>query len=213
MMSNCNFIRGLLAHLCGNPSQVKWIEQWLAYPLQHENVKMSTAIVSSGEQGCGKSLFFGNVMCGIYGSKRSVVATHHYLNSPFTDWSLDKNFVVVDEVLRKKQVHERANIKDLLTSNSILINQKGKPERIVDNRMNFVFLSDSNSPLPTDGEDRRFIRIAAGEKMPVEFYTAVARQIRSGGVEAFYEYLMGIDLSTFDEGRPFVRGALVQEQK
>jgi putative DNA primase/helicase len=197
-------ILALLESLCSAEDAVDecmlWILRWLAYPLQHPGAKMQTALLMFGEkQGTGKSLFFQDVMLPIFG-EYGTVASQHQLDSSFTAWRSRKLFVLFEEVLsRDDKYSHNGTLKYMITGKSMSINQKNLPERDERNHMNSVFLSNEPQPIPIELEDRRFMVIEARKKQAKEFYDAVQAAIEKGGIEAFYQFLLSLNLDGFNE--------------
>jgi len=197
-------ILALLESLCGAEDKVEdcvyWILRWLAYPLQHPGAKMQTALLMFGEkQGTGKSLFFQDVVAPIYGDY-GTVASQHQLESTFTAWRSRKLFVLFEEVLsRDDRFSHNGTLKYMITGRSMSINEKNLPLRDERNHMNSVFLSNEPQPIPIELEDRRFMVIEARAKQSEEFYAEVKAAIDAGAIEAFYHFLLTLDLGTFNE--------------
>jgi putative DNA primase/helicase len=197
-------ILALLESLCGAEDKVDecvlWILRWLAFPLQHPGAKMQTALLMFGEkQGTGKSLFFQDVILPIYG-EYGTVASQHQLDSTFTAWRSRKLFVLFEEVLsRDDKYSHNGTLKYMVTGKTMSINQKNLPERDERNHMNSAFLSNEPQPIPIELEDRRFMVIEARRKQAPEFYEAVQRSIEAGGIEAFYQFLLTLQLDGFNE--------------
>ncbi|WP_238531329.1 DUF5906 domain-containing protein [Collimonas fungivorans] len=194
----------LLESLCSserNGAEVfEWLLKWLAYPLQNPGAKMSTAVLMFGEkQGTGKSLFFDGIMRPIYG-EYGTTAGQHQLESTFTDWRSRKTFVLFEEVLGRAERHNYiGTIKHMITGKDMRINPKGLPERVEDNHLNSVFLSNERQPLPLDAEDRRFLVVEALNHMPTTFYSRFKQAIKDGASAAFYEFLLSYPVDDFNE--------------
>lgn len=199
-----NLVLALVGSLCSserNADEVsEWLIKWLAFPLQNPGAKMSTAVLMFGEkQGTGKSLFFDGIMRPIYG-EYGTTAGQHQLESAFTDWRSRKTFVLFEEVLGRAERHNYiGTIKHMITGKDMRINPKGLPERVEANHVNAVFLSNERQPLPLDKEDRRFQVIEALAHMDPSFYAQFKDAIKAGASEAFYHYLLNVDLTGFDE--------------
>ncbi|MFZ6726175.1 DUF5906 domain-containing protein [Undibacterium sp. MH2W] len=200
----------LLGSLCSSERNAEevldWLVKWLAYPLQHPGAKMATAVLMFGEkQGTGKSLFFDGIIRPIYG-EYGTTAGQHQLESNFTDWRSRKTFVLFEEVLGRAERHNYiGTIKHMITGKDMRINPKGLPERVEENHLNGVFLSNERQPLPLDAEDRRFQVIEALNHMGADFYAKFKAAIAAGACEAFYYYLLHLDLGDFDEHTKPVR--------
>lgn len=198
---SCLRIQTLIAHLCdGNDALVEWVERWLAYPLRNRGAKMETSIIMHGDEGSGKNFFFEKVIKKIYGEYGYVIGNAQ-LESQFNDWASMKLFMVADEVVTRSELkHMKGKLKYLVSGDMIIINPKGLPEHGEANHMNFVFLSNELQPLALDKTDRRYLVIWTPPALSREFYVQVAEEIASGGIEAYYHYLMHeLDMGDFDE--------------
>lgn len=178
-----------------------WLLQWLAYPLQNVGAKMRTAIVMHGDEGAGKNFLF-DIIALIYGKYGCLVGQDE-LEDKFNDWRSCKLFVVGDEVSsRQELVHNKNRLKALITSPSVQINPKNLPRREESNHMNVVFLSNEITPLALDNSDRRYLVIYTPRAKDFAFYRELGKWRDSGGVEAFYDYLLAYPLDGFDPYAP-----------
>lgn len=180
-------INALLLNLCeGDRDRALWVLRWLAYPLRNEGAKMATALLVAGVPGSGKSLFFEQVIAPMYGSR--AVKPGPSLGATFNAWMSRKRYVLVDE-LRANSTRPAA-LKNMVTSQSIMINHKGVLPKLERNAMNFVFLTSDLDALPAMAEcDRRFMVLTPQSTLPPAVYTAVAGEIADGGIEAFHYFL------------------------
>lgn len=198
---NCMQIRVLLSHLCdGNEDLETWILRWLAYPLRNPGAKMETSIIMHGDEGSGKNFFFEKVVKAIYGEYGYVIGNAQ-LESNFNDWASMKLFMVADEVVTRAELKQmKGKLKYLVSGDTVIVNPKGLPEHSEANQMNFVFLSNELQPLALDKTDRRYLVVWTPPALSREFYVGVADEIKAGGIEAFYHYLMyELDMGDFNE--------------
>jgi hypothetical protein len=198
---NCIQIKTLLLHLVdGNDDMFTWIARWLAYPLRNPGAKMETSIIMHGDEGSGKNFFFEKVVKAIYGEYGYVIGNQQ-LEAPFNDWASMKLFMVADEVVTRAELKQmKGKLKYLVSGDTIIINPKGLPEHSERNQMNFVFLSNELQPLALDKTDRRYLVVWTPPALSKEFYIGVAEEIKAGGIEAFYHYLMHeLDMGDFNE--------------
>jgi phage/plasmid primase-like uncharacterized protein len=198
---NCMQIRVLLYHLCdGNADLETWILRWLAYPLRNPGAKMETSIIMHGDEGSGKNFFFEKVVKAIYGEYGYVIGNAQ-LESNFNDWASMKLFMVADEVVTRAELKQmKGKLKYLVSGDTVIVNPKGLPEHSEANQMNFVFLSNELQPLALDKTDRRYLVVWTPPALTREFYIGVADEIKAGGIEAFYHFLMHeLDMGDFNE--------------
>jgi putative DNA primase/helicase len=195
----CTLILELLDYLVGgNPVLRDWVTKWTAYPLQHVGTKMATAIVMRGPQGGGKNLFWEAVR-DIYGPFGTLI-TQSEIESVYNDWCSAKLFVIGNEVLsRREKWTLGGKLKNLVTEAFIPIQAKFLPSRVERNCANLVFLSNDLLPVPLEEGNRRYLVIDAPAPHPAgaDFYRAVAEELRNGGLEAFYHYLLTLPLGDF----------------
>jgi hypothetical protein len=181
-----------------------WFLRWLACPIQRPGIKMESAVLVWGiGQGTGKT-FLGNTMARIYGDSFGTVTTRE-LESDFTDWSLNKQFIVGNEVTGNEARKFTDPLKTLIDSRSIRINIKGIPAYMVPSCMHMYFTSNHENALYMEEGDRRiFVCEAPKFPLPDKFYTDLEQWLdKDGGASILMHYLMTLDLGDFNPvGRP-----------
>lgn len=194
----------LLQHLCADSAEsdqgvldiVDWVIKWLALPLQHPGTKMRSALVFHGPQGAGKNLFF-EIIAAIYG-KYSIVVGQEHLEEKHNDWCSSKLFMIGDEVIARQELyHQKNKLKAFITGETIQINPKFLPIRTERNYINVVFLSNEDQPLALEESDRRYFVVYTPPERKDDLYQRVDACIANGGIEAFYDYLLNVDLDGF----------------
>lgn len=205
----CGEILDLVYYLCGNDQHgnesAEWLLKWMAFPLQNPGAKMQSAIIMHGPQGTGKSTLF-KTLARIYGYRGnpyinySIVLDQKALQSNFNpDWD-DKLFVLAEEVVNSSEKWQLKNeLKELVTGDTMRIEGKFLNAVHKKNRINMAFLSNEHQPLPLDIGDRRHHVIYTPQKRERKFYQDLAQELKNGGVEAFYHFLLNLDLTGFDE--------------
>lgn len=195
-------ILALLDHVCGGDEATRaFVLKWLALPLQRLGAKMRTALVVHGPEGSGKNLLF-EIVRDIYGEYGLVVGQDQ-LEDRFNDWLSRKLFIIGDEVVTRQELrHHKGRLKALVSGREIQINTKMMPLRKEGNYVNLVFLSNEYQPLELDASDRRYCVLWTPAAKPKDFYDQVGKCIAAGGREAFYHYLLQLDLGDFDEFAP-----------
>ena len=193
--------------MCGNEesdtAQVlfEWLIKWLAYPIQHPGAKMKTAVVVHGPQGTGKNLIFEVVM-EIYGCYGRIIG-QDAIEDKFNDWASKKLFLIADEVVARSDLyHVKNKLKSFITGDWIRINPKNLMAYEERNHVNLVFLSNERMPVVLEEDDRRHAVIWTPEKLTADFYKTVAVEKENGGVAAFHDYLLQVDLGDFNEHTP-----------
>lgn len=211
----CRLLVEHLNKICGEDENIfNWVSSWLAFPLQHPGAKMNSGLMIYGErEGTGKSIFF-NVIAKIYGDYGCSV-NQTMIQSDFNGWISQKLFMVGEEVVTNQDKRTlKGMLKNLITNPTHTINEKGYPARFEVNKTNIVFLSNEQQPGILDPKDRRYMAIRFEEYSPPEYFKALADEIKHGGAEALYGWLLSLDLGDFDENtRPLETEARAELKK
>lgn len=197
----------LLEFLIPYRNERKYFEQWLAYPLQHLGAKLKVAVIlHSSTQGLGKNILLEPVQ-QIYGDNARSIKESDLL-APFNTWQKDRQFIVGDEIQggrKPKAVIEQ--VKLLITSPTVSVNEKFKPAFDIPNVANFVFVSNNPDPFYLADQDRRFFVPQLTDAQPKSdaFYRKFHDWKASPeGVAALHDHLLHVDLTDFspDEKAP-----------
>ena len=197
----CDRLLDLIEYLCSGDSKgddvALWLLRWMAYPLQNPGAKMNSAVIMHGPQGTGKTTVF-KVLSRIYGQYAAVLNQTALEDQFNADWADSKLFVLAEEVVNHADMwKKKGELKELVTGTKIRVNAKMVQAYLQRNQMNFVFLSNENQPLPLDNDDRRHLVVYTLPERSDAYYDVLWEEIESGGVEAFYDFLMKLDLSDF----------------
>lgn len=193
----CERLLALLRSMCGSDEVFEYIQNWMAYPLQHPGFKLRTALVFHGAQGVGKNLFW-EAFAQIYGDHFSIIGQAQ-IEAKFNDWASGRLFVVADEVLTRAEMkNTNGTLKGLITQPVVQVEPKHTSTRAEDNRMNLVFFSNEAQPVPVEDGDRRWCVVWCDNKLSAADADAVAAERDSGGVAALYAHLMARDLTGFN---------------
>lgn len=193
----CNLILDLANHICGkDAARTAWLLNWLALPLQRNGHRMQSIVLSCGEQGSGKSLFWEHVVAPLHGEVGALPA--HRLIEPFNAWAR-RSLVLVDgynNTLLSKQVVTA--IKFSMSSEFVEINEKAQKTVRVKSAANFVLMSDDKAPKELINS-RRVAVLNAHGSISHDDFTAIKQQIQDGGLVAFKKHLLNLNVAGFDE--------------
>ncbi len=197
----CNKILQTLEYLCSKEANgddiVEWLVKWMAYPLQNPGAKMGSAIILHGPQGTGKSLIF-RVLASIYGNYATVIGNRGLEDKFNADWADSKLFILAEEVATTTdKLNIKNELKELVTGETVRVNAKFSTAYSQKNQMNMAFLSNEDQPLILENDDRRHLVIYTPECLPESHYVAALEERDNGGIEAFYHFLMNLDLTGF----------------
>jgi putative DNA primase/helicase len=196
----CDKLLELGEYLCSQDPKAaemwRWLQRWLAYPIQHPGAKMKTAVIMHGPQGTGKNLFFEAVL-RIYGEYGGVV-DQDAIEDKHNDFMSRKLMLVADEVVaRQEMYHSKNKLKGLTTSDWIRINPKHLASYRERNHVQLVFLSNEVQPMALERDDRRNAVIWTPPKWDATRYHDVLEEIDAGGVAALHHYLLELELGDF----------------
>lgn len=190
----------LLWWVCNGDSDIfNWVVKWLALPLQQVGAKMFSALLVHGvQQGAGKSLFFCDVHRKLYGQDYGSVVGQHQLDSIYSDWKSRMLWAVFEEIFSNAtKYNHMGTVKHMVTGATQRIEKKFVSGWEESNHMNVAFLSNELQPLPIEPQDRRMLVIWPEYKLDKTIASAVEQAIGSGGLEAWYGYMLSQSLGDF----------------
>ena len=201
----CQSIVAMINSLCnGDLPIVRWLLQWLAYPLQNEGAKMHSAVLMASHiQGSGKSTLFEKVMGAIYGNYHRVLTSQQLENTHHNEWIDNVSFLFGEEIATSSNKYNiTPYLNAIITAKEVSVNPKHRSAKQVPAYFNMAFASNATVPFPLEGESRRWLVIAPQSKLNEKLATAVHLEIASGGVQAFYTYLLNLPLDDFEHNLP-----------
>lgn len=208
--SQCAGILKMIWSLCNGDLDIeKWLLQWLAYPLQNEGQKAHSAVLMASHiQGSGKTTLFEKVMGGIYGKYHRVITSQELESPQFNGWLNNAAFIFGEEIATNATKYNvTPYLNALITAKSVTINEKQRPQKQVPAYFNMAFASNENIPFPLHGEARRWFVIAPENKLDESLSNQVYSEIAGDGLDAFYTFLLSVDLDGFKHDKPPVTDA------
>ena len=109
--------------------------------------------------------------------------------------------------------HERT-LKGLVTQDELSFEGKGRPVKAGRNHSHLLLASNSTWVVPAHGKERRFFVLDVSEAKTGDhpYFSAIAKQMKSGGSEAMLHDLLHTDLTDF-EVRKFPQTAALREHQ
>ena len=186
-----------LRYLCTSEEEFDHLVRMLAFMAQKLGRKLKSAIVLVGPPGTGKS-YIGHVMREILGAHNTAEVTSTEIKSDYNPYVEAKSLVIVEEVLALGKIEIMNKLKPLITQPKVRINEKYVASYEIENRANFLFLSNHEDALFMDREDRRyFIVISDRAPKKTEYYKRLWSWTRQN-VGVILNWLLSCDLSTFN---------------
>jgi hypothetical protein len=181
----------------GTPERV-WIEQWFAYPLQNPGAKLKTCVVIwSTQHGIGKSML-GETVGKLYGKHSKTIGAKE-LHSNFNGWAQETLFVMGEENSSGDHRADSNKLKELITGDSVFIEEKYQASTSRPNQMNFLFTSNHPDAFHLETADRRYFVWSVDEKpLHGAFYDAfIGWRESSSGLPALMAHLLAVDMIGF----------------
>ena len=181
------------------PAARKWLEQWLAYPLQHPGTKLYTAVVIWGLiHGTGKSTV-GYTMFRLYGANATEIADKDLITN-FNEWAENKQFVLGDEITGGDKRASADRMKSMITQRQLRLNPKYIPSYTVPDCINYLFTSNHPDSFFLEDTDRRFAIFEVDKSpLPDTFYQSYLKWLdEDGGKQALFHHLLHLDLEGFN---------------
>ncbi|KAA6382391.1 MAG: hypothetical protein EZS28_022082 [Streblomastix strix] len=191
----------------GDEEVYDYIVNWIAYMIQNVGKKTKVAIVLQGRQGIGKNRFTDVIaeLTNRY-SCPNITNTEEFTGN-FNSVVENKMFSVLNELRNYDTKKGLATImKSVISDEYIRINEKNQPRRTAENVMNLIYVTNSDSPLQLDTDDRRHLvcacktvhQVTLNQKSDVEYFN----QLSQSYTQYFYENLMTFflerDISQFN---------------
>jgi len=198
-----------LFNICGREeASLEYVLNCLANIVQQPYKLTKTSLIFRSVQGCGKDTFFN-----WFGEK--ILGKQYYMNDSKTELifgrfnsMISKKLLVVINEVNQHDTHKIIdNIKDAITKETNKIEIKGKEPRDEQNNIFYVYLTNSENPLPIEQTDRRFVAMECNKEVArnQDYFNALYDELDSGKVDkAFYEFLLKRNLKgyDFDKNRP-----------
>lgn len=212
---SCNlFLTHIRDNVCqGNDEYYRYIIGWFATIFQQPQLKTGTSLVIRGKQGTGKSKI-GEVFAKLLGNYYVKVSNEGHLLGNFNAHLAAKLLVHAEESFWAGSNSAEGRLKDMITSNSMLLEYKGKDAIVIDNHCRFLVTTNSDWAVPAALEERRFACFDIGEEQMQNhaYFAAIDAQLEQGGYERLMHEMLTFDLASVDL-RKIPKTAALADQK
>ena len=158
-------------------------------------------LFKSKHQQVGKGLYL-DFLVRLYGSSAIKPAAMEQITGRFNDILRGASFVFLDEVVYGGDHKAAAALKTLSTTTDIGIEGKGIPVVKSKIGVNFFLASNEKNAAHIEETDERYWVFDIKEKpRNSAYYSALADQMENGGMEAWANYLLNMDVSNFVPSR------------
>jgi hypothetical protein len=160
----------------------------------------------------------------IFGQHGLSVAHGQHLHGKFNDHLHDCCLLFADEAVAPGDRQAEQAIKALITEPTIFIEPKGLKGFQVTNRLHVIMASNERWVVPAGEDERRFavFDVSSHLKVPpdagrdhpnAQFWDALYKEIEGGGIDAFLDHLLGMDLTDWHPRRSVPQTSGLLDQK
>jgi hypothetical protein len=187
-----------MSYLVPEQSERDHLMKMVAYTVRNPGRKLRHALLlRSAIQGVGKTMFL-DIWGGLVGEHNVRKTTPKELAGDFQSYLRDRLLVVCEEMNLGMGFRAYNDLKDMVTANTALINEKHLRPRECRIYSTFVFLTNVNQPLFLEQHDRRFFYIdSPAQRRDPKYYKDFATWWQ-GNLGIVRNYIDGIDLSDFN---------------
>lgn len=188
--------------ICGNDKDIyEYFIKWIAYVIQFPSKKTICPVFISKE-GAGKGTLFG-LFRRMLGDSKVLESTNPERDvwGNFNGEMANSYLVNINELGKMQQQNSTGKIKGLITDEELIINQKGLPQSKIKSYHKFIITTNSEDPVYTDKNDRRFFVIRSSDEKigNHEYFNEMHNLIEDDNVvKTCYEYFKNLpDISNF----------------
>lgn len=185
-----------------NDELFEYIINWYSYILQNPAGKTETVLLITGQQGTGKNIFT-NVLCELM---------KKYSNSNITkidsvvgkfNSSIENMKLIVCNELSSVETNKYLNhdaLKAVITEKEAVINEKNMPERLIENVVNLIMVSNNFNSAKVESGDRRYVVIEVSDKYKgnFEYFENLCKSFDNDFYNNLFTFFMKRDISKFN---------------
>lgn len=191
------FRRHIYANLCkGEWSHYQYLMAWLADMVQQPTRKKGVALVLRGKKGTGKSKF-ADILRHILGGHAFKASRSEHIIGRFSSHLSDKLLLVAEESFFAGSKAEIGPLKDLITSDTIVCEQKHIPAFEVRSCHRIMLVTNNDWAVPATEDERRFFVLDVGEDciQDSDYFGDLDRvMFEHGGCQSFLRVLQSFPL-------------------
>lgn len=188
--------------ICGNDEELyKYVIGWLAWIIQHPEIKHETCLLLQGIEGCGKNKFveivkriLGETVCFDTYNIDDIIGG-------FNSQLSGKLLIIGDELVGYAGFKKSDFIKGMLTSPNISITKKGVDTIAEKSFQRYIFTTNNDETLRISNNDRRICIIGVLDDMKgnYTYFSALTAEMDDlDNIKCLYDYLANYDISNYD---------------
>jgi hypothetical protein len=181
----------IFKNLCkGDQEQYDFVIMWCADLYQNPGSKKGSALVLRGGKGVGKSIF-GKYMLEALGRYGVSLTSKKQVAGDFNAIQESKVLVVCEEAFFSGD-HEANNaLKNMITSDKIVIERKGIDAYETANHARYLIISNEETVVQATLDERRYLGLVCGDEHQKDepYFKAICDQMDNGGLGAWVHKL------------------------
>lgn len=183
----------------GNPEVYTYVLGWLARMFQRPNEQGHTVLLLQSGQGTGKNIII-DLLVRAFGDHAVVCTRTEDLAGRFNDHLATSVLVFANEALWGGDKAQEGALKALITDEELFTERKFVRKQRLRNCTHLIMASNNDWAAPIGLDDRRFVVLEVSEarKGDLEYFRALADEIKNGGTEALVWHLLHHDITSFD---------------
>jgi hypothetical protein len=184
-----------------DPELGDYVLNWFATIVQKPE-KSEVALVLKAEEGAGKGSVGKFFIEHIFGKKHAHMLKNmeKELLGNHNEDSVGKVFCVVDEIQQATNKRNNDELKNLITEKFQRINPKGISAYQIEDKRNFIFMTNNEGSMKITPKDRRFVVLRCSDKRvgDLDYFTALHDYLNENGTgDQVYTWLRWRDLREF----------------
>ena len=206
----------------GEEAAAEYIENWLAQMIQIPWFKPGVAVAAASKgKGTGKSIL-AEMVRNMIGKHYIRIFAKHQLIGQFTGHLADKMFANAEESCFVGDSAANNALKNLITSETQVVENKGKDAYEVDSFVRLYVTSNEEHFVNASGDERRWLIVNNDKsqyKQNTEFFGKLAMSNNKTGeiykdrIATLFNHLLTKDISNFDVRKvPETEAMLIQKQ-
>jgi hypothetical protein len=180
----------------------EYVIKWIAHILQKPYDLPGVMLILSGGKGVGKDTLFDFLIEFVFGKYSAINYTSNKQFFEKHDTGRKcKFFAKLEEADRRYCIENSSDLKAMVTGKSITFNPKNQKPIEVPNYTRYVFTTNKGNPMDFKEGERRFeiLPCSSEKKGDLDYWRRVREVLfTEGGGRAVAEFLLAVDLSTFD---------------
>jgi hypothetical protein len=203
------FIRDIICS--GNEEYYEYLIHWFAFAVQRPSERPEVALVFKGVEGVGKGTLVSN-FGKLFGPHFKQVWNTRQVVGNFNAHLADAIVLFADEALWPGNREGIGALKALITEKTIPLEYKGKDLVHVDNHVHLIIATNEDWAVPAGPQARRFfvLEVSDAQMQKGQYFGPIENEMKNGGLEAFFDMLLKVDLTGVDLRKIPLTGSLIE---